>query len=105
MITNLTPLMVIRKCSNLAVVKTPFTLLVCCDKAVITLLPDDTRVDQVVEDLSSFTVGLLLHLLLISLSNTCFELVNPGELSTEGVFFSKLVLLLLQDLGLSAAPF
>ena len=76
-----------RLSSFLAVVEATLTLFVCSDEAMLTLLPDDTRVDEVVEECSSFTVGLLLHLLLFCLCNTLFKLVNSGKFSPDGVFF------------------
>ena len=78
MLRNMGPLRTDRICSNLAVVKSSFTLLVCGDKAVLALLPNDTGVDEIVEDLRGFIVGLLLNQLLISLSNPCLELINPS---------------------------
>ena len=78
MLRNLGPVRTDRICSNLAVVKSSFTLLVCGDKAVLAHLPDDTGVNEVVEDLRGFIVGLLLNQLLVSLSNPCLELINPS---------------------------
>ena len=95
----------IKMCSNLAIVKSPFSFLICSDKAMLTLLPDNTGVDKVIEECGSLTVGLLLHFSLFSLGNSCFLFVNPGQFSTDGVLLSKLVLLMLNNLSLGTAPF
>ena len=105
----------LRWSSGLIVVEAPFSLGVVGHEGMVTLLPDDAGLHQVVDEHGGTLVQLQLLLVLLQLALGILEcclmsreltlyLVKPGHLGAGGVFLLEVSRLGVGDLRLGPSP-